>query len=145
MHLSHKKNTRETNVVFWLIIVVMAIGIGGFCLSLRSIHSRVETTVRSAQSRYAGDAVEALITLIEFDSATFREKNRAIWALGQIGDNRALPVLEQLDTGEIQEKPYDPSAYIVLYSVRKAIKQIQSDFSLTRWMYTDLRQSRHSL
>jgi len=144
MRLSHRKSTRESNTVFWLIIIVMTVGIGGLGLSLRSIYSRVETIVRIAQSRYAGDTAEALMSLIESDSETYRDKNRAIWALGQIGDTRALPVLQRLNTGEVQEKPYDPSAYIVLYSVRKAIEQIQSDFSLTRWMYGGLGQSPHS-
>lgn len=141
---SERTSIRESNALIWIVVIAAFLGIGGFGLSLRSIHSSVETTVRSAQSRHAGDAVEALISLIESDSATFREKNRAIWALGQIGDKRALPVLEQLDTGEVQVKPYDPDRYIVLYSVRKAIKQIRGDLSLTRWIYSDLRQERKS-
>jgi hypothetical protein len=141
---SERVSTRESNAFIWIVVVAVFLGIGGFGLSLRSIHSRVEITVRSAQSRYSGDAAEALMSLLESDSATYREKNRAIWALGQIGDKRALPVLQRLDTGEVQKTPYDPSQYIVLYSVRKAIKQIQSDFSMTRWMYTGLRQNQNS-
>jgi HEAT repeat protein len=76
-----------------------------------------------------------LIALIESENASYREKNRAIWALGQIGDRRALPLLQRLDTDEIQEKPYNPDQYIVQYSVEKAIRQINGSFSLTRWMY----------
>jgi len=46
-----------------------------------------------------------------------------------------LPLLQKLDTDEIQKKPLDSDKYLVQYSVEKAIRQINSDFIITRWMY----------
>lgn len=115
-----------------IIAVVFAILFG---LSLRQIFVSVKGMCNTATQQFPGDNVEALIALVESDSVPFREKNRAIWALGQIGDKRALPLLRSLKTGQIQPKPYDSSRYIVQYSVDKAIKQIEGKLSLTRWMY----------
>ncbi len=75
------------------------------------------------------------MSLVESDKFGYREKNKAIWALGQIGDEKALPLLEELYTGEVQKKPYDPKLGIVQYTVKKALKQCKGEFSLTRWMY----------
>ncbi|MFP4083153.1 MAG: hypothetical protein ACLFVG_10440 [Candidatus Aminicenantes bacterium] len=95
-----------------------------------------------AREEFNGDCVEALMVLIESDAFSFREKNKAIYALGQMGDKRALPLLEKLNTGEVQKKPYDPSKYIVQYSVKKAIKQIKGEFSL---IYLDCKKNNHPI
>jgi hypothetical protein len=115
-----------------VICVVLAVL---FAATMYQIFSSVRGVCRSATARYPGDNVEALIALIESDDASFREKNQAIWALGQIGDDRALPVLRKLDSEEPQPKPYNADAYIVQYSVEKAIRQIEGGFIMTRWMY----------
>jgi hypothetical protein len=117
------------------VTVILILALGGFGYSLRQIFVGVNDMCEAATSRYGGDNVEALMALIESKNASLREKNRAIWALGQIGDKRALPLLRRLDTDEIQAKPYNPDHYIVQYRVEKAIRQIQSRFTLTRWMY----------
>jgi len=91
-----------------------------------------------AKGNFAFDTVESLIELIKSEKYTYSEKNKAIWALGQIGDKRALPILKQLDTDEIQNKPLNSKQYIVQYSVEKAIKQINSSFIATRWMYKNI-------
>jgi hypothetical protein len=120
-----------------LIVLVAAaiVGVGAFAFSLRQIFVGVRGICEIATTLYGGDRVEALIALIESENASFKEKNRAIWALGQIGDRRALPLLHRLDTDEVQPKPYDPDRSIVQYSVEKAIRQIENSFILTRWMY----------
>jgi len=50
----------------------------------------------------------------------------------------ALPILRALETGEKQAKPRDGERSIVQDTVKKAIGQIESRFSLTRWMYSRL-------
>lgn len=117
------------------LIVACAIVAILFAVTMYQIFSSVRGLCMAATAGHAGDSVEALIALVESDSASFREKNQAIWALGQIGDDRALPLLKRLDTDEVQSKPYNADAYIVQYSVEKAIHHIESRFSLTRWMY----------
>ena len=41
------------------------------------------------------DPVEALLVWIQSPLQTIQERNRGVWALGQLRDQRALPVLEK--------------------------------------------------
>ena len=49
--------------------------------------------VSGAQSRFPGDPVTALIALATSEEASLSDRNRAIWALGQLGSAEALPTL----------------------------------------------------
>ncbi|VGO16072.1 hypothetical protein PDESU_04662 [Pontiella desulfatans] len=115
-----------------IITVLTVLALYGY--GCRLIFNGVETYTRDAQATYGGEPAMALIALVEDESASFEKRNSAIWALGQLGDKRALLALHKLDTGEIQNPPYDSTAYIVQYSVEKAISQINR-FSIVRWMY----------
>ena len=58
--------------------------------------------------------------MMEDDTRGFRVRNEAIWALGQLGDSRALPALQRLYTGNIP--PREPlDAGISQYELRKAV------------------------
>ena len=124
----------EKALIYGPLIVFVAVVVI-FALSLLSIFTGVRSICEEAKKEFHGDCVEALMALVESEKFGFREKNRAIRALGQIGDKRAIPLLEKLLTGEIQERPLDPDKYIVQYTVKKALKQCSGEFSLTRWMY----------
>ena len=130
-----KNKTCSRKFISRVILIGLAIFIIVFAISLHMIYSGVKSICEIATNKFEPDNVLALISLIESDEFPFKQKNKAIWALGQIGDKRALPLLRQLDTDEIQEKPLNSDMYIVQYSVEKAIRQINSDFIVTRWMY----------
>ncbi len=106
--------------------------------SFYTIYQSVSEISAKAKSNFSFDTVESLVALIESDKFSYFDKNRAIWALGQIGDKRALPLLNRLNTDEIQNKPLNTKNYIVQYTVEKAIKQINGGFIATRWMYKNL-------
>lgn len=127
-----KKPTLEIAIIVTTITVFILYGAGA-----RLIYNGVKQYATEAQTIYGGDAAGALIALVEDESASFEKRNSAIWALGQLGNDRALPVLSRLDTDEIQQPPYDSTSYIIQYSVEKAIRQINR-ISLTRWMYRAL-------
>ena len=112
-----------------VLTILLLYGIG-----CRLIYQGVREYTHEAQELYGGAPGPALIALINDDSAPYEKRNSAIWAIGQIGDKRALPTLQGLNTSEDQKPPYDTTSYIVQYSVDKAIKQING-ISLTRWMY----------
>ena len=131
--LMKKPNLRK--IILSVILIGLAALIILFAISLLMIYSGVESICEIASNKFETDNVESLISLIESDEFSFKQKNKAIWALGQIGDRRALPLLQKLDTDEIQKKPLDSDKYLVQYSVEKAIRQINSDFIITRWMY----------
>lgn len=119
----------ETAIVITCITVLVLYGFGA-----RLIFKGVQLYATEAQALYGGDAVGALVALVEDESVSFEKRNSSIWALGQLGSARALPILTKLDTDEEQEAPYDSTSYIIQYSVEKAIKQING-FSVVRWMY----------
>lgn len=124
-----------------ILIIITIIGLAftfSTIYSFYSIYQSVFEISMKAKGNFAFDTVESLIELIKSEKYTYSEKNKAIWALGQIGDKRALPILKQLDTDEIQNKPLNSKQYIVQYSVEKAIKQINSSFIATRWMYKNI-------
>ncbi|MFH1844229.1 MAG: hypothetical protein ABIF77_13570 [bacterium] len=125
----------KRRTVIIVVALVIALGASLFVLTLRQIFTGVQDISQQAQEQYGGDRVEALLALTESEQNSYRDRNRAIWALGQLGDERALPLLRQLDSDEEQPIPYDRDAYIVQYTVEKAIRHIESDFTLTRWMY----------
>jgi hypothetical protein len=54
--------------------------------------------------------------------------NQDIWALGQIGDNRALPTLKRLHTGNKCDHDVD----LCQYELEKAIDQVESGINITR-------------
>lgn len=136
--LGKRKSRGGMTKVGLVAAAVLVVLLAMFGFTLRDIYQSVSEVCQMATERHDGDNVTALMVLIESDTATYEERNRAIWALGQLGDERALPRLRALDTSEVQTKPYDRTAYIVQYSVEKAIRQIESDFTLTRWMYRGL-------
>ena len=84
------------------------------------------------------DCVEALISVLNDKSKGFRVRNSAIWALGQFGDSRALPVLEEYYTGNIPPRePLDKT--ISQYELKKAINLAKGGFNITAvfWRYNN--------
>jgi len=60
-----------------------------------------------------------------------KDRNRAIWAVGQLGDVRALVPLGSLLTG----KPCDHSSAVCQHEVRKALRLCSGRANLTRWTW----------
>ena len=91
-----------------------------FVISVTWIGLEVKSLCVSTQSDYAGDCVESLVALVQDESRGYRNRNSAIWALGQLGDSRAQSVLAGMYTGVIP--PREPlDAGISQYELRKAV------------------------
>ncbi|MBN2088194.1 HEAT repeat domain-containing protein [candidate division KSB1 bacterium] len=86
------------------------------------IINEVETICFKTQKMFPGDAVESLTSALKSENLSIREKNQVIWALGEIGDKRAIPVLRTLETGEMCDKPCDTNQKICQYGIRKSIR-----------------------
>lgn len=130
-----KLNQTKEWFLYWALV-----GIGTFILFFIVTCTWIGTSVRDkctlAQGRYGGDCVEALIAHLQDESNPLRERNSAIWALGQLGDSRALPVLQSYYTGNIPDRePYDQT--ISQYELKKAINLAQGGFNITAvfWRY----------
>lgn len=90
----------------------------------------VKTQCQDAKSEYRGDCVDALLELVKDDDRGFRARNDAIWALGQLGDKRALPTLQRFYSGNIPERePLDKT--ISQYELRKAISLTSGGKNIT--------------
>ncbi len=87
-----------------------------------------------AQEHYPGDRVKALVAMADSESCELSDRNHAVWALGQLADQRALPVLEKYYTGE----KCDHLNKICQYELRKALRLARSgnnsEAFLWRWM-----------
>lgn len=117
---------------------VGAVGVGVFLLffviACTWIGYEVKKQCYEAKQEYGGDCVEALIALLNDENKGFRARNDAIWALGQLGDSRALPVLQSYYTGNIPPRePLDKS--ISQYELKKAINLAGGGFNLGAWMW----------
>lgn len=107
-------------------------GIGSLLviISFVWIGYEVKSQCQQAKMAYPGDCVESLTQLLTDDQRSFRERNDAIWALGQLGDSRALPELERLYTGQIPERePLNET--ISQYELSKAINLASGGLNIT--------------
>jgi hypothetical protein len=114
---------------YGLLICFALLFVGYFCICF-SIRSSVKEISVQAVRQYPGDRVEALMTYVDSKNHTLRERNRSIWALGQIGDERALPVLENYRT----DQPCDHSSQLCQREIGKAIKLCKGSFNATAWL-----------
>lgn len=93
-------------------ILVMRIWIG------QGIKERIST----AKQQYSGIAEEALISYLEDTTHSPRERTDvAVWTLGQIRSQKALPILKKLYTGQ----PCDHNTGLCQYEIHKAIVSIE--------------------
>lgn len=90
----------------------------------------VKSNCQDAKNKYGGDCVEALSATLNDESQSFATRNSAIWALGQLGDERALPTLQKFYTGYIPER--EPlNGTISQYELKKAINLTSGGPNLT--------------
>lgn len=91
----------------------------------------VRRQCRDAEYEYGKvDCVEALITLLHDKHRGYRARNSAIWALGQLGDTRALPELKKYYTGNIPDRE-SLDAGISQYELKKAINLTSGGVNVT--------------
>ena len=121
-----------------VVIFGFAIGMSA-CLILFIVTSiwigrGVQKSCQLAQKKYNGDCVQALILYLQDESHPYGERNSAIWALGQLGDSRALPVLQSYFTGNIPDKePWNQT--LSQYELKKAINLIQGGYNITAFIW----------
>lgn len=103
-------------------------------LSFNIIGYGVEERCRLAQEKYDGDCVESLVAYLDDENNSYRSRNSAVWALGQLGDERALPTLDgfyiKVPSGR---EPIDEM--ISQYELQKAIRLIDGGFNVTAFFW----------
>lgn len=116
------------------ILYVGAVGISLFLLffviTVSWIGFDVESQCQDAQREYEKDCVESLTMLLDDEGKGFKQRNSAIWALGQMGDMRVLPTLEKYYTGNIPDRESLYEA-ISQYELKKAIELVKGGTNIT--------------
>lgn len=113
-------------------LVLIILGLG-FILCLLAfayicfvINKEIKDRCALSQSKYSGDCVIALSSFLDDQNNSFGDRNSAIWALGQIGDKKTLPVLEKYYTGIIPNRePWN--GVISQYELKKAISSVNGN------------------
>ena len=107
----------------WLLV-----GFGICCILFIGILLYARWSIQTSLNRWCATAMEAhpesrdpvaaLMTFVQSDSHSLKERNSAVWALGQARDRRALPILHMYYTGAA----CDHSRKLCQYELKKAIK-----------------------
>lgn len=124
----------DKNLAWYILGVGVLFFLFIFFVSCTLIGYGVKKQCAAAQNKYGGDCVMALTDLVANKSSQYG-KNDAIWALGQLGDKRALPFLEKYDTGEKIKGREKWAEGISQYELRKAIKLLKSGFNLSAFVW----------
>lgn len=112
---------------WWLaagaVLALAALGLAAVQLLIRH---EVGATGDRAMRQYPGDRIHALMQVVDCADCGLRSRNRAVWALGEMRDRVALPVLRRHHTREQCNHTLD----LCQYELGKAIKKIEGTWDL---------------
>ena len=135
--MSLKSTLRLRRILLKGTLIVLLACVAGVILLSLSIELGVKKTCGMATQKYPGDKVEALMMLVETKENSYRAhlystNNHAFWALGQLGDKRALPFLRNLLTGE----PCDHETNLCQGEIKEAIQKLErNQFNLPKFLF----------
>ena len=127
--------------LFYVAAVGVSIVLLFFFIGCSWIGYEVKSQCQDAEREYGGDlpagrqdCVVSLIALLKDERKGFRAQNDAIWALGELGDRRALPVLQSFYTGNIPSR--EPlNKMISQYELKKAIALASGGTNITAFIW----------
>lgn len=118
------KTKNLKNKALYIMAITASLFLLMFMVAATWIGFEVQSSCQNAQKQYGGDCVEALIQVMDNPDHSFREKNNAVWALGQVGDTRALATLEKYYTGDIPKRE-SLDKVLSQYELKKAINLLK--------------------
>lgn len=135
MIMLYTKKMRVTSIVQrkpWLLFscILLTICLVSFISLSLIIDRSVNQLCHTAQQLYNSSCVDALTHTVDDEHRTYRERNDAIWALGQLGDPTALPTLQTHYSGNTTNAQYDEE--LSQYELQKAIKLLEGGINITR-------------
>jgi hypothetical protein len=132
-----EKGIGPSSLKRWILfagLIGVALGIYALPWMFWQLQAPVKSRCAKAQEEFGGDCVEALTKVLESDHHSYLEKNRAVWALGQLADERALPLLRGLQSGVPCQRPCRKDSHICQHEVEKAVKWCEKGTLFSRWM-----------
>ncbi len=111
----------------WKLIVLSALVtiILFFGILTLVIGRQVTEVVQSAGGSAENDPVLALVAVVQDPTADLTARNKAVWALGQLGDARALSTLEPL----VNQEECDHAQSLCQRELGKAIRLCRGDWN----------------
>ena len=104
-----------------------------FLLSINQIGHHVKQRCLLAQEKYDGDCVEALISYLDDEENGFGPRNSAVWALGQLGDERALPVLKKYYLADVEDGRWNET--LAQSEIKRAISYMEGKTNITPFFW----------
>jgi len=112
------------------IVAIFILGVLLFVIAGLWIGSDVRRYCKRARLIYGGDCVYALMEEVNDYSIPYRDRNHAIWALGQIGDPKALPYITKFYTGRIPQTE-NPDTALSQRELEKAVRLMQGGLNIS--------------
>ena len=141
--MSLKPKSRLRRILLKATLVILSVCVVSIILLSLWVELQLKDVCAAAVRQHPGDKVEALMMLLGpqeygYRKHSYRMNNRAVWALGQLGDDRALPFLRNLLTGQ----PCDHNTNLCQGEITKAIQKLDKDyFNLPQSLWRSLLQS----
>ena len=121
-----------------LILYLGAIGIVllifVFLFGVNLIGYSVKNRCQMAQEKYSGDCVEALNSYLDDEGNSYYRRNQAVWALGQLGDERSREILEKYYIGYEGERS-DRSHGLAQLELKRAIGYLDGNWNITTFFW----------
>ncbi|MFC1687260.1 HEAT repeat domain-containing protein [Patescibacteria group bacterium] len=105
-----------------------------FLISVTIIGHGVKDTCQMAKDTYSGTCVSALISYLDDPTNDMRNRNSAVWALGQLGDTASLETLKKFHTGE-DEFPVNLSQELSQLQLKRAIGYMEGNPNITTFFW----------
>ena len=107
----------------WSALAVLALVLLAAGTAWAMIEWGVASAQRSAVAQFPGrDSSQALIELVNCENCAMEQRNRAVWTLGQIREQRAVAALHS----HFYDGPCNHAKFICQHELRKALKRIES-------------------
>ena len=132
-----KSTSRWRRILLKGIFVVLLVCVVGIILFSLWIELGIKKVCAEATQKYPGDKIEALMKSVETEERGYRANiysanNHVFWALGQLGDKRALPFLKKLTTG----RPCDHDTNLCQGEIQEAIHKLETNgFNLPKFLF----------
>lgn len=131
--LLENRNKRK-KLIKILIIALFFICVFVTVLTFYTIHKGVKEITVIAKNRYNEDSVNSLVEFIRSEENYYKDRNKAIWALGQLADKKAILFLESIRNESDEKERGDLSKELSQYEINKALRWCREG-NLTSWMY----------
>ena len=118
-------------ILLYVILPCFVILVFAFGMACWSIGAGVKSISEEAVEIYQGNALSALINYMDSNEHSLKKRNRAVWALGQLGDPMALPALNKHYTG----LSCDHLRFLCQHELKKAIKMCKGAWNASAWTW----------